>query len=153
MDWKKIRKLGLTLISIFLCSFLLNYIWESLHAVFLYEGHNFKAEKYILMLLYVSVVDGLIILGIFFFIAFIWRDTLWLRKMKRKQAYTACMAGLVISAIIEYRKVLVLGEWSYTPLMPAILGIGVSPLLQLSATGLLALWLTQRFLYQRGQSE
>ncbi len=129
MDWKKIREFGLTLVSILIFSFLLNYVWESWHAVFLYTGHNFQAEKYILMLLYVLGVDSSIILGIYLFIAVLWRNMLWLQRMNRNQVYTVCMAGLVIAAIIEYRKVLVVKEWSYTPQTPTKFGIGVSPLL------------------------
>lgn len=54
--------------------------------------------------------------------------------------------GVVPAAIIEYRKVFVFKEWSYTPLMPTLFGIGLSPLVQLSVTGLAAFWLTRRVL-------
>jgi len=147
MHWKKVRDTAATCALVFVFSFLLNYTWESLHAVFLYEGHNFQAEKYIRMLLYVAAVDGLIISVIYLGVAALWRDILWLREMNRKQIFTACIAGAVIAAVIEYRKVLILKVWSYTPLMPTIFGIGVSPVLQLGVTVYLTFWLSRRVLF------
>jgi hypothetical protein len=141
-----IKEAGLTLASVFVFAFLLNYVWESYHAVYLYEGHDFNAEKYVHMLTYVSIVDGALILGIYLIIFVLWRNVLWLQTMNRKQVWTAVAAGLAIAAAIEYRKVFVLKIWSYTPLMPTVFGIGVSPLFQLSVTGLTAFWLTKRVL-------
>ncbi len=140
----------MVLVSVFLFSYAANFIWESLHAVFLYEGHDFNAEKYVRMISYVSGVDGLIILGIYLFIAVVWRNILWLKEMNKKQGLAVFLLGMVIAAMIEYRKVFLVKAWTYNPLMPTIFGIGMSPLLQLSMTGMLALWLTRRLLYQKG---
>jgi uncharacterized membrane protein len=138
-----------TMLSIFVFSFFLNYVWESYHAVFLYEKHNFRAEKYVQMLTYVSVVDSFLIGGIYLFIAALWKDLFWLLAMDRKHIWTACVSGVVLAAFIEYRKVFILKIWSYTALMPTLFGIGISPLVQLPATGLLAFWLTRKLLYQK----
>jgi len=149
MNRKKIVDAVLTLSLIFVLSFLLNYIWESVHEAFLYKKHSFNAEKYILMMLRVSTVDAFIILGIYFGVAALWKDILWLQKMKKNQVYASCLAGLVIAAIIEYWNVLLKEEWSYTLHMPTVFGIGISPLIQLSATGLLTFWVSRRILYQK----
>jgi hypothetical protein len=149
MNQKKIRDAALTLLLIFILSFLLNYIWESVHEAFFYTKHSFKAEKYILMMLRVSTVDAFIILGIYLGVAVLWKDILWLQKMLRIQVYIACAAGLLIAALIEYWNVLLKKEWSYNLYMPTVLGIGISPLVQLSATGLLTFWIVRRILYQR----
>src|SRR6266508_511666 len=143
---KIMKEAGLTLVSIFVFAFLLNYVWESYHAVFLYEGHDFNAKKYVHMLTYVSMVDGVLILGIYFIVSVLWKNALWLQTMNSGQVWTAVAAGMSIAAAIEYRKVFVLKTWSYTPLMPTIFGIGVSPLFQLSVTGLASFWLTKRML-------
>ena len=140
------KEAGLILASVFVFAFLLNYVWESYHAVYLYEAHDFNAKKYIRMLTYVSSMDGALIVGIYLLLSILWTDMLWLQTMNRKQVWTACLTGLAIAAAIEYRKVFVLKTWSYTPLMPTILGIGVSPLFQLSITGLASFWLTRRML-------
>jgi len=143
---KIMKEAGLTLVSIFVFAFLLNYVWESYHAVFLYEGHDFNAKKYVHMLTYVSMVDGVLILGIYLILSVLWKNALWLQTMNSGQVWTAVVAGMSIAAAIEYRKVFVLKIWSYTPLMPTIFGIGVSPLFQLSVTGLASFWLTKRML-------
>jgi hypothetical protein len=141
---KTMKEAGLMLASVFAFAFLLNYVWEAYHAVYLYEAHDFNAEKYVRMLTYVSAVDGTLIVGIHLVISVLWRNMLWLQKMNRMQVWTVVVAALAIAAAIEYRKVFVLKAWSYTPLMPVVFGIGVSPLLQLSLTGLLSFWLTRR---------
>jgi len=149
MHLKKIRDGVLTVALIFMFAFLMNYVWESLHEAFLYEQHSFKAEKYVVMMMYVSTVDASIILGIYLGIAALWKDILWVREMKWQQTFAVFIAGMAIAAFIEYRNVLVLKEWSYTPLMPTISGIGVSPLLQLGITGSLTFWLTRKVLFGR----
>jgi hypothetical protein len=145
---RKIIEFGLMLLSIFVFAFLLNYLWESYHAVFLYEAHDFNAEKYVRMLSYVSAVDGSLILTIYLFMSLLWKDMIWLRKMNRRQAGVVFAAGLIIAVFIEHRKVVVLKAWSYRPLMITVFGIGLSPLLQLSSTALLAFWITKKIVYQ-----
>lgn len=140
---KIMKEAGLTLASVFVFAFLLNYVWESYHAVFLYEGHDFNAEKYVRMLTYVSIVDGALILGMHLIRSVLWKNALWLKNMNKRQVRTSVAAGLAIAAAIEYGKVFVLKAWSYTPPMPVVFGIGVSPLFQLSVTGLVSFWLTR----------
>jgi hypothetical protein len=149
MNPKQIGELCLVLLLIFMCSFMVNFIWESLHAVFLYEDHDFNAMKYVPMVGYVSLIDGFLILGIYLFVAALWRDVAWIQEMNGKQICTVLIAGLLLAAAIEYRKVFVTKTWSYNRLMPTFFGLGLSPLLQLSSTGLWAFWLSGRVLYQR----
>jgi len=149
MNRKKIAEAGLVLIWIFIFSYMVNFIWESLHAVFLYEGHDFNAMKYVLMVSYVSIIDGFLVLGIYLFVAALWRDLTWIREMNKKRIFTVLIAGLLLAAAIEYSKVFVTRTWSYNRLMPTIFGLGLSPLLQLSSTGLWAFWLSGKVLYQR----
>jgi len=139
----------MVLIWIFIFSYMVNFIWESLHAVFLYEGHDFNAMKYVLMVSYVSIIDGFLVLGIYLFVAALWRDLTWIREMNKKRIFTVLVAGLLLAAAIEYSKVFVTRTWSYNRLMPTIFGLGLSPLLQLSSTGLWAFWLSGKVLYQR----
>ncbi|RJQ48334.1 MAG: hypothetical protein C4538_03970 [Nitrospiraceae bacterium] len=149
MEQSKIRDAVLALSLIFVLSFLFNYIWESLHEAFLYEPCKLEVSEYIQMILYVSLIDASIILGIYLGTAVLWKDILWVQKMDGMQVLVICIAGMVIAAIIEYRGALVLRKWSYGPGMPTIFGIGLSPLLQLSTTGLLTFWVVRRMLYRR----
>jgi hypothetical protein len=141
---RNIIKGAVVLVLVFFFSFILNFVWESLHAVFLYEGHDFNAKKYVLMVCYVSAIDGILILGIYLFIAVLWRNILWLQKMSAKHICVVLITGLLLAAVIEYRKVFITKTWSYNQLMPTVLGLGVSPLIQLGITGLLAVWLSKR---------
>jgi len=128
---------------------MVNFIWESLHAVFLYEGHDFNAMKYVLMVSYVSLIDGFLVIVIYLVVAALWRDVTWIREMNRKQIFTVLLAGLLLAAAIEYNKVFMTRTWSYNLLMPTIFGLGLSPLLQLSSTGLWTFWLSGRVLHPK----
>ena len=141
---KKVAEVVLIFLSIFAISFLLNFVWESFHSAFLYEGMDFAAKKYVSMVIYASAVDGTLILGIYLFICFLWRDIFWPRKMNRKHGYSAFIAGLAIAVGIEYRRVFITMSWRYNQLMPTIFGIGLSPLFQLSITGVATFWLMRR---------
>jgi len=141
---KKVAEVLLVFLFIFAISFLLNFVWESFHSAFLYEGMDFAAKKYVLMVSYVSAVDGYLIFGIYLLLSFLWRDIFWLRKMNRKHGYSAFIAGLAIAAVIEYRRVFITMSWRYNQLMPTIFGIGLSPLFQLSITGVTTFWLMRR---------
>jgi len=153
MNRKKIAEATLVLISVFIFSYMVNFIWEALHAVFLYEGHDFNAMKYVVMVSYVSLMDGFLVVGIYIFVAVLWRDVAWIREMNRKQICTVLLAGLLLAGAIEYSKVFVTRTWSYNRLMPTIFGLGLSPLLQLSSTGLWTFWLSGRVLYQRNKPD
>jgi len=102
------------------------------------------------MISYVSTMDGLFILGMYLLVALLWRDAFWIRRMSQRQAFVLLGAGLVIAAVIEYKAVFLSDKWSYNAFMPTVFGLGISPLVQLSVTGILAVWLTRRLLYQKG---
>jgi hypothetical protein len=147
---KGLREFALTIALAFAFSYLLNFVWESVHSVWLYGGHDFGADQYVRMVCYVSVVDAFIVLGIFFFISLAWRNAFWIKRMNSMHVLVVLLIGILVSGVVEYRAVYVLKEWQYGPNMPIILGIGLSPLIQISVTGLLALWLTGRLLYRCG---
>lgn len=147
---KKITEVSVVLATTFLFSCGANFVWESLHAAFLYEDHDFNAKKYVRMVTYVSSIDSLLIAGIYFLIATAWRDLFWLREMSGRQKSAVVIVGMMIAVVIEYRKVFVLKIWEYNQFMPTLFGFGVSPLLQLSITGMLTFWLTRRLLYRKG---
>lgn len=148
------RKDALELGSIVFCmfgfSFLLNFLWEALHAVYLYQRHDFEASNYIPMLLYVSSVDSLIIMGLYVGVSIMWLDFFWIKISMKKQLLVFAAIGIVIATIIEILSVFYYHRWMYKKLMPTVFGIGISPLVQLSITGLLAVWLTRELLYGKG---
>jgi hypothetical protein len=131
---------------LFFFSYQINFVWESLHAVYLYEGHDFSARKYVRMVGYVSAVDGLFIVVVYLFISLLWRTPSRRGEITKGQAIAACALWLVMAAVLEYEKVYVLREWSYSAHMPTIFGIGMSPLLQLPLTGLVTLLIARKIL-------
>lgn len=147
---KKVRELSLTIVFVFFFSYLLNFVWESFHAVFLYENHNFYARKYVPMLSHVAAEDGLLIEVIYFVNAGIWRDLFWIKNMNKNHVLAIITSGIILALTIEYFQIYVFTVWKYTSLMPTIFGIGISPLSQLSITGIIVFWLIKRILYQKG---
>jgi len=143
----KIKEYAFLVFLIFIFSYLLNFVWESFHAVLLYEGHNINAAKFVLMIGYAAIADSLLILGMYGITAILWKNFLWIKQTNKKQNYAFIASGLIIAAIIEYRGVFLLQKWSYSLLMPTIFGIGLSPLLQLSITGILAVRAARGLLY------
>lgn len=126
---------------IFVFSYLLNFLWEALHAYTLYESHDIIASKYVPMLLYVSLVDA-------FFISLIFAggSLIFKREIKAnngKEILFILISGFIIAAIIEL-KALFLRQWSYSEFMPTLFGMGLSPLVQLSITGLIVIFITSK---------
>ncbi len=149
--WKHVLpEFALTAGLILFSSYLFNFFWETVHSVWLYGDHDLGADPYVRMICYASAVDAFLVLGIFFLIGLAWRNVFWLKRMNSRQALVVLLAGMLVSGIIEYRAVYVLKEWRYGPAMPLVLGIGLSPLVQIGVTGLLAFWLTGRLLYRCG---
>jgi len=60
--------------------------------------------------------------------------------------YLFAFVGVVIAAIIEFDALYLRHKWHYNALMPTVLGLGISPLLQLSITGILNVLIVKRLL-------
>ena len=127
-------------------SFLLNFFWESVHGYSLYADHVIASDKYVGMMVYVSLMDALTVLGAYLICAAAGKDVLWLTKNNRNLFIYFFALGIIVGAGAEYWAVYAAHEWHYNDRMPVVLGIGLSPLLQLGVTGLLAVWLTARLL-------
>lgn len=134
---------------VFVFAFFLNFVWESIQAVFLYAGHaEFSAMFFVRMVVYASTIDGLLITSVFVAGCLLFKSDCWLESYKKKEVLFTVVLGVVIAAIIEI-KALFLGQWQYAELMPTIFGIGLSPLVQLAITGALSMFLTSKLFYSR----
>ena len=136
--------------STFVFSFLLNFLWEALHAVYLYQRHDYDASNYVPMLLYVSSVDSLIIMGLYIGVSITWMNFFWIKIFTKRQLFVFAGIGILVAAVIEILSVFYYQRWVYKELMPTVFGIGISPLSQLSITGLISVWLTRKVLYGKG---
>jgi len=133
--------LSLKALWIFVFSYLLNFLWESVHAVLFYAGlSEYKAASFVKLIAYASFVDALIIVGIYFVGSLFFKGE-WLGKSCG--GWFTVIMGVLIAAIIE-AKALYLHQWSYNDWMPTVAGLGVSPLIQLAATGLFVFYIISR---------
>lgn len=118
------------LLAIFGVSLALNLAWEHLHAP-LYAGYQGGSITEFI-LLRASLGDAVIItLGALLF--------LYVPYVKNRR-WLVWPLGLGMAAAIELFA-LHTGRWAYGPYMPLVFGIGLTPLLQLAATGWMTLWL------------
>lgn len=131
-------------------SYLLNFVWESFHAVFLYEGHDISSLVYVLMVNYVSIVDALLVFGIYIFVSLLYGNFLWIRELNKGNVLVFVLVGLITAATIEYRAIFIFNKWSYNVLMPTIFGLGISPLFQLSITGLISILIARNLIKLKG---
>jgi len=118
-----------------------------MHAVYLYSEHDISSSRYVPMMLAMSAKDSLIILGLFFFISFFCRSLAWLKFFTKANLTAFIICSMMTATAIEWVSVYVMARWSYREAMPTIFGIGLSPLIQLTCTGLLSLWLSKKILY------
>ncbi|PKN61704.1 MAG: hypothetical protein CVU57_28220 [Deltaproteobacteria bacterium HGW-Deltaproteobacteria-15] len=141
------------ILSLYGFSFVFNFVWESVHAVYLYQGHDLNARIYVPMVVYVSTLDGILIISVYLLVSLLLRDILWLRDLRRTPICLFLLIGLVTSATVEYVSVHILSRWTYLHAMPTLFGIGLSPLFQLPVTGLFSVRITQKLLFCKCLSE
>ena len=113
---------------IFILAFLLNLLWENLHAS-LYDEYFLELKR--LFFLLCAVVDGLITLLIYFLASLIFKDPLWaIHSLSAKKALVVLAISTLTAAIMEKAPVL-FDFWSYSKDMPIVpvVEIGLSPFL------------------------
>jgi len=140
------KKLFFALTLLFALSFLMNFFWESLHGFSLYTEHVIDSDKYVWMMIYMSLMDALTILGMYLFFALFVKDIFWLKEINFKRLIIFFILGLIVGTFAEYRAVYVSHDWHYNERMPVIFGIGLSPFLQLSVTSLMSLFMTRKLI-------
>ncbi len=140
----KILKLSL---AIFVIAFVLNWIWENLHAPFYGGYENFF--QFLPLISIASVWDGIIVLGIYAAISALLRDMSWIKQLNRVPVLISIVLGLVVSVYIETRA-LGEGRWSYKAIMPIIpiLDVGLLPVLQMVVLPLATFKLVSKIIKQ-----
>lgn len=132
-------------------AFLLHFVWEMLQ-VPLYAGMATMAHwAGVVTCVKATAGDVVIALSAYATAAGIGRGWHWYRDTSPKRIAIYLVAGVAITVILEGLNVYVWHRWSYSPAMPLILGIGVSPLLQWVIVPPLALWLMQRHIAGRSR--
>lgn len=129
-----------SLTQLFWPAFMLNAVWEPIHAVLFYEGFQTVVFwPFFGRMAYATTIDALLITGIA--ALGLLADRTWFSTYTPKNMVVTAVAALVIAAVIE-AKALWLGQWAYTAAMPVFLGLGVSPLIQLPITAVISMALT-----------
>ena len=124
--------------------FILNTLWEFLHSnlyinlsgIFITNILNIKLP-YSFILILASITDTFLILSIFGIISLINFNLKWILSPKIKDYSLIAILGISIAIIIE--KINLGKNWIYTESMPTLLGIGISPLVQLSLTSIISI--------------
>ena len=135
----KFKKFFTIIAYIAVFSYLFNFVWESFHSVYLYNLPDFSLKEFISLINHVSSVDALMITGIYFIISLLFRDFIWIENLNFRKISTFIGVCLIFALWVEYRGVFLLKKWSYSHLMPTIFGFGLSPLIQLFTTGIIAI--------------
>jgi hypothetical protein len=128
--------------SFFAAAFVLNFCWESWHGL-LYKDHKaLAASRYVPMMVRMAFMDALSVIGIYLFTSLFSGRVVWYPG-ERTLVYFL-LAGTVPAYLVEYYAVNVLFAWAYTPSMPLVFRVGLTPLVQLPLTGLLSLMIALR---------
>jgi len=122
-------------IEIFLVGFFINLLWEVCHSQLYETCINLPLKEYVPLIIKASLKDG------FFVTLFYWITVLIFRNVNILENHGQLLVFLLIGlifAFIDERVSVKLKRWQYSRSMPTILGVGITPLLEISLTGLLA---------------
>jgi hypothetical protein len=120
--------------------FILNLIWEFAHHSLYIDKSGIPLYPHLII---ASFIDLAFIIIIFTWVGLSHKSSNWTEKPIKKDYLVLIFLTLFVAAINEYLN-LKLGRWSYTPSMPTIFGIGLSPLIQLTVTSILSLLIIRK---------
>lgn len=132
-----------SIVAVFAVSFLLNLFWEVSHSV-LYEWNTPPLQNsvlyYVPRILQSTLGDAVMILLIFLLNSLRYFSVEWVSHPRKSDFAAMIVLGLLFAIFIEVRAMNE-NRWSYSEYMPLVFGIGLTPLIQLSITGILTLLL------------
>ena len=107
-------------------AFLLNFFWESWHAILFYNGYqgrlfaDYSITEYVSLISYVSTVDMLMLLGILVVGMIVWRDVFWIKNMSVRKYIYFLGGALLLAVWVEVKGVYLLQECGSVPGATAI---------------------------------
>ena len=142
----KMRAHMLRLLVIYGIAILINYVWEMAQMP-LYRGMPFDELRSYLLCLKASFGDGNITVAIYIVGLILFREPYWSDKPTFWKVLYLVAAGGIVAVLIE---ILALRDqrWVYSPSMPLlpVVGVGLSPLLQLIILPYLSFFLSSKVL-------
>ena len=140
------KSLHKTILLFVVLAFSINLVWEVSHSV-LYdwdkEPLNNDVNFYVSRILFSTAGDLLLLTMIFVAVSLKNKNLDWIQKPKKLDYSLVAILGIAFAIFIEKRAE-ILHLWSYNSTMPLILGIGITPLIQLALTGIFVLWLLDK---------
>lgn len=122
-------------IKLFITAFLINFFWEAWHSELYTTCHRMKYTERMRLLTLMSLKDAFWICVFFGGTVAIFGTTDMFSNTLHAVIFLALTLGF--SFIDEYVSVC-MRRWEYAGAMPTLLGVGLTPLLELAVTGLLA---------------
>ncbi len=118
------------IIKLFVVAFFLNLLYELIHSLLYKTCHEATLPRYIYLILKAALFDGFVIALIYF--------------ATKGNMILFAICSVLFAAFWEIYS-LKKGKWEYSASMPKILGVGITPLLQLVTTGIASLYIVFYF--------
>ena len=126
-------------IVLWLCAFALNLLWEFGHCRLYRTCRQLSPRRRVRLLTTMSAKDAALVV-VFYLLTAVLFGTADITSTSGALLFFSGL-GLIFAAVAETVSIR-LGRWEYTPAMPTVLGVGLSPLLELVITGLTAVIVT-----------
>ena len=126
----KIKTLLTWILSWAALSLLLNLPWEIAQLPLYAIWEDESAARITYAVLHCTAGDALIATASYLLTGAVCRDSDWVSSMPWRGGALATSFGLAYTLYSEWHNVYQAGAWAYSPAMPLVFGIGLSPLLQ-----------------------
>ena len=110
-------------------AFVLHYLWENAH-IELYTAYDGISGP-MPIVLYATLGDVAYTLFAYALFALYKRDAQWVSRVRMRDCAYLALLGFSIAVFVEW-KAMFLERWAYTPDMPLVFGLGLSPILQMT---------------------
>ena len=130
-------------LKIFVVSFLLNFLWEVQHSQLYTTCHRMKLIPLVRLLTWQTTKDAFWIVSFFLVVVLLFGLQGFMTSAVQMLSFVFLL--LMFAWTVE-KHALRTGRWNYSSAMPTVLGVGLSPLLELAVTGTLTLVLVFLFI-------
>lgn len=126
------------LTKLFIIAFFINLLYEILHSVLYKTCQEASLKKYIYLILKGAIFDGFSITLIYFITFIIFKNQNPFNNIAQIIAFI--LIALILAYIWDFHAIKN-KRWEYSEKMPLILGVGITPIVQLALTGFLSIYL------------
>lgn len=132
--------------TITILAFLLNFTWELIQMPF--YRNSFYDIRHVSFCSLASLADAIMVLLLYFGLAFLFKDPLWIQPLKWQRIIILILIGGAGAVLSEMRH-LSIGSWAYAdsmPTVPIVKNVGLYPLLQFIILPFLIYYLSFRWI-------